>query len=54
MTDDEKNTAAPDPSNTEDISELTEDLDEDDEVHQRIALVNRENGTHLQDPGADQ
>lgn len=49
MTDND--TPAPDPGNTEDPRELTADLDPDDDVHERIALVNREQGSHLQDPG---
>jgi len=33
---------APDAGNTEDIETLTAPLDEDDDVHERLALVNTE------------
>ncbi len=32
--------AAPDAGNTENIDQLTDDLDEDDDVYERVALVN--------------
>ena len=40
--------AAPDPGNVEDIDQITAPLDDDDDVHDRIALVNTENADRLE------
>lgn len=51
MTDD-KTKPAPDPGNVEDPRLLTEELDEDDDVHERLALVNQEQGIVPRDENA--
>ncbi len=53
MTEDDKTQQpAPDPGNVEDPRTLTEPLDEDDDVHERIALVNQEHGIAPRDENA--
>lgn len=43
-----RSTDAPDPGNVENIEQLTEPLDDDDDVYDRIALVNTERADRLQ------
>ncbi len=49
----DENQPAPDAGNTEDMDRLTVPLDPDDDVHERLKLVNREQGSHLEDNPGD-